>query len=452
MASSQAWYVNKGGRQVGPIDAAQLKHMATSGQLSPQDYVWKEGMAQWVHAQQVKGLFGQVADLANAGTAPPPSGGRTGALSGAAAALSRGQGSQQLAHGAHGGTLGTGAGWVITAAILLLLTLVIPWSVHPFTGKIIFSWDTFKGKPAIHAIWLIGSWVVAVAALIVTPLTRGIARAWIWAGMGALLILLLLILVSETSGFGSGGPLAIGILTVIFFFIIVIFSHSRIHLGPSTAIRVMQILGASGFILMNVIEFIMQFTASGSDWKQYGAANAPWGALLRVEIILQYTALMSAGTMILFQGILPSRSSSMTKAGLMLMYLAIIIGAYLTAICYSAASGYWGMILETTVSGFLMVGMIVLLANGLIQITDHIRKALAAHAAMQPAPAAASPAPYAAPAPADAPAPAAQPAPQPAPKKETIEEKFAHLKKLKDSGIITEEEFQEKRKKLVEEL
>ena len=56
MAAPQ-WYISRGGQRVGPLDAAQLKQMAGNGQLQPTDHVWREGMAEWASAKQVKGLF-----------------------------------------------------------------------------------------------------------------------------------------------------------------------------------------------------------------------------------------------------------------------------------------------------------------------------------------------------------------------------------------------------------
>jgi hypothetical protein len=53
------WFLARGGQQrVGPLTAQQLKQMAAAGQVTGNDLVWKEGMAQWVAASQVKGLLG----------------------------------------------------------------------------------------------------------------------------------------------------------------------------------------------------------------------------------------------------------------------------------------------------------------------------------------------------------------------------------------------------------
>lgn len=54
---SQQWYYAKGGEQRGPVSAAALKDLVASGQLATTDLVWKQGMADWVPSQQVKGLF-----------------------------------------------------------------------------------------------------------------------------------------------------------------------------------------------------------------------------------------------------------------------------------------------------------------------------------------------------------------------------------------------------------
>jgi hypothetical protein len=53
------WFYTINGQQAqAPATAAQLKQMATSGQLQPTDLVWQEGMANWAPASSIKGLFG----------------------------------------------------------------------------------------------------------------------------------------------------------------------------------------------------------------------------------------------------------------------------------------------------------------------------------------------------------------------------------------------------------
>jgi hypothetical protein len=63
--SDPNWYYAKDEQQQGPVTPAQLKSLANSGKLLPTDLVWKEGMADWAPASDVKGLFAFV-------TLPPP--------------------------------------------------------------------------------------------------------------------------------------------------------------------------------------------------------------------------------------------------------------------------------------------------------------------------------------------------------------------------------------------
>lgn len=65
----EKWYYNRGGTTGGPVSALDLKHLASSGQLLPADLVWKEGMREWLPAEQLKGLF----VVAASATLPQPS-------------------------------------------------------------------------------------------------------------------------------------------------------------------------------------------------------------------------------------------------------------------------------------------------------------------------------------------------------------------------------------------
>lgn len=62
------WYIGKNGKQSGPFTGTQVREMAAVGDLTPTDLVWKEGMADWVAAGTLKGLF----DAGAPSVAPPP--------------------------------------------------------------------------------------------------------------------------------------------------------------------------------------------------------------------------------------------------------------------------------------------------------------------------------------------------------------------------------------------
>lgn len=55
------WYFADGDVQRGPVTEAQLRALIGTGNLRPEDQVWKEGMEDWTPAGEVAGLFSQAA-------------------------------------------------------------------------------------------------------------------------------------------------------------------------------------------------------------------------------------------------------------------------------------------------------------------------------------------------------------------------------------------------------
>lgn len=53
---SEQWYYSVQNQKFGPVTAEQLMGLAASGQLGPNDLVWKQGLADWVPATQINGL------------------------------------------------------------------------------------------------------------------------------------------------------------------------------------------------------------------------------------------------------------------------------------------------------------------------------------------------------------------------------------------------------------
>ena len=62
--SDRNWYCTRQGERQGPMPAPAIKQMLAAGQLTPQDLVWTEGMAQWAPAPAVAELWD--------GAPPPP--------------------------------------------------------------------------------------------------------------------------------------------------------------------------------------------------------------------------------------------------------------------------------------------------------------------------------------------------------------------------------------------
>ncbi len=56
-SNGKKWYCVIGDNKLGPLSAAQLKELTVSGKLTPDDWVWRDGLPKWVSAKSVKGLF-----------------------------------------------------------------------------------------------------------------------------------------------------------------------------------------------------------------------------------------------------------------------------------------------------------------------------------------------------------------------------------------------------------
>lgn len=61
---AREWHYAIGGERAGPVEPAELRGLAAAGRLGPDDLVWKPGLAEWVPARTVRGLF--------PGPLPPP--------------------------------------------------------------------------------------------------------------------------------------------------------------------------------------------------------------------------------------------------------------------------------------------------------------------------------------------------------------------------------------------
>src|SRR5690242_20697211 len=65
------WYYVEAGQQRGPVTEADLDSLFQSGRIQVDSLVWKEGMHNWHHYQQIKSTVGG----APVTLAPPPAGG-----------------------------------------------------------------------------------------------------------------------------------------------------------------------------------------------------------------------------------------------------------------------------------------------------------------------------------------------------------------------------------------
>ncbi|GEM_PF-4769329 len=53
------WYYTTNNQQMGPVSWDELRQLASTGLLHPNDMVWKEGMVDWLKANKTDGLFSE---------------------------------------------------------------------------------------------------------------------------------------------------------------------------------------------------------------------------------------------------------------------------------------------------------------------------------------------------------------------------------------------------------
>jgi TM2 domain-containing membrane protein YozV len=51
------WFYAKNGQQNGPVTLSDLQMLASVGEITPTDYVWRTGMREWVTAKEVRAIF-----------------------------------------------------------------------------------------------------------------------------------------------------------------------------------------------------------------------------------------------------------------------------------------------------------------------------------------------------------------------------------------------------------
>lgn len=68
-----AWFIVRNGKEQGPVSAQQLRHLASTGQLRPDDLVRRNDMQARRPAREIKGLFGAATEPPPLPADPPPS-------------------------------------------------------------------------------------------------------------------------------------------------------------------------------------------------------------------------------------------------------------------------------------------------------------------------------------------------------------------------------------------
>jgi hypothetical protein len=72
--ANDEWYYARGNQQQGPVSLQAVQEMVRSGQIQPNDLVWRDGMANWQAASQVPDVYAGapgITSVPTAAYAPP---------------------------------------------------------------------------------------------------------------------------------------------------------------------------------------------------------------------------------------------------------------------------------------------------------------------------------------------------------------------------------------------
>lgn len=111
---SAQWYLYKDGRQQGPFSLEDLYRQAEAGLFGPADLVWTGGMADWIRAEQVKGLIFASSPASPASPGPP-----------SAPQLGPPLSYQQQGSGSHRAAPAPGRGKGVLIALIVVLAVVV---------------------------------------------------------------------------------------------------------------------------------------------------------------------------------------------------------------------------------------------------------------------------------------------------------------------------------------
>lgn len=472
------WHVSRDGQQHGPYDDKTLRDLATQGRLVPTDFIWKEGMGDWVPASKLKGLFG---DQAAAGASPAVGEKQAGKPVAASAAPAKtnvtpataapvtAQPSPRAAaqpaataarqpqrarrtrtrRAAADASAGWGVRLAMICAIAMLSTLILPWfigegvsiervngrSVRTVGTQVKMFWHMMDEPSGAVVLTLVCTWLLAIGAIVATFASSGFARTITHAsiGVGCLVILLIQVFGSSSmmaSGSGSSFNVLHGLLCCT---AVVIVTHVHLRRGPSMELGLLQSISAGAVLLFAIIFIILQFTDNGSLWNR----SRELEAFFKSAIIIFTCGLLAGGTLLLIHGIKYTKKP-LAVAGIWTIYGTLLFMHFGIFIAVIIASERWGTLFMMINTFSLLGGLAVLFCSSQVQLISALLKrsgqGVATASAGQVAVAALA---------GDASTSSDGP---------DIEAKFTKLKQLLEHGHVTQEQYDQKQAALLDQL
>lgn len=332
----------------------------------------------------------------------------------------------------------------IVCGAAMLVTFLIPWAAgaRRFYGgvEVVMSWDLLSRAPGEAVAWFVTSWVVGAGAIVISAILRGQVLGIIQASLGFIAMVMLFIGITGVPGVGAslgmGGSPVLTILTLLALMVMLVGNPLTVRFPGRLVGRLIGGIGGGILAVLELVSMIMVLSSLGMGVRGLGV-------LFLIVMLLATLALIAAGILSAIN-IAPLRSGkALGRVSLILAYTGLGLLALFILVMPAVMSEEGGMLLSALNALILMACPFFLLGGGGVTLAT----ALLSRAPAGPRPAAQ---PAYAGAPPFAPAPVPPPAPAPAPAEPT--DQLKRLKDLFDKGLITEEEYNLKRKQVLDRM
>jgi len=331
---------------------------------------------------------------------------------------------------------------------LMLLTVILPWM--SIGGRTLMSWDLLSNVPSsatAFVMFVVGSWIIGLAAIILSALLRGLPAAASHAGLGLLSIVLFAVMSASASrGMPDVSLLDIGILGALRLLALVgviVTTGLRLRLPPDQPLRVCQGV-LSGIHVALFIVWLIQSLTSFSKLPSYVRKELIGD---HIFLILIHLAVASGAVLSLIHAALgEQRRKTLPMVTLGIVYGAVPCLAAYFIIRPAVGVEQPGLALFVLNLCLLVIPALFLLCNGLINGIWWLASALPQPRARSlPSRARAAAGSYVE-------LPRARETPARARDESGIPERLRQLEALLAESLITEQEYEIRRDRILNEV
>ena len=317
----------------------------------------------------------------------------------------------------------------LLCGVFMVSTFLLPWMV--VGEQVRMSWEFIQRAPASFSVFLIASWMIGLAAIILTGVLRGLPAAICHAGLGLLGVILLFTGYAGT--FGSRGMPgfgqifgAIDVLVVVLLIGLIIVTNVRLRMGVNLVVRIIQGATAGACAVLAFVAFFVSLNRWGTFpefFRQKLVGDLLYFVFTNLAVIAgAIVALVHAAAVNI-------KEDTLSKIAMGLVYSALAAVAGYFIVRPAILDEQSGLIL-TFLNIFLLIGSIgFLFCSGLIGSICEFVAMTASPMPVRKKTAAAS-----------------------APGGRHSQERLRELASLRDQGLITEQEYAVKQARILDEL